>query len=164
MKLHKPSARLRPVVATRGTASYALVRELSRILRPLVGCSGRTLRNTIDLVDKLDNIVLRDDEMLVSYDVKSLFTSIPVEESIQVCEKRLIVDKTFSERTQLDLPTIIQLLRFCLTSTAFQYRGQHYKQLDGVAMGSPVSPIIADIFMEDLEDKTFSTYDATPCV
>ena len=45
--------------------------------------------------------MLRDDEMLVSYDVKSLFTSIPVEESIQACEKRL-VDNTLSEHTQLD--------------------------------------------------------------
>ena len=80
MKLHKPSAPLRPVVATRGTATYALARELSRILRPLVRCSGRTLRNKIDLVDKLDDVVIRDHEMLVSYDVKSLFTSIPVEE------------------------------------------------------------------------------------
>ena len=43
-------------------------------------------------------------------------------------------------------------------------RGHHYKQLDDVAMGSPVSPIIADISMEDLEDKTFATYDATPRV
>ena len=93
------------------------------------------LRNTTDLVDKLDDAVLRDDEMLASYHAKSLFTSIPVEESIQVCEKRLIVDKTLSECTQLDVPTIIQLLRFCLTSMPFQYRGQHYRQLDGVAMG-----------------------------
>ena len=57
---------------------------------------------------------------------------------------------------------IIQLLRFCLTSTAFLYRGQHYKQPDYIAMGSPVSPIIADIFMEYLEDKTFATYNTTP--
>ena len=112
VKLHKPSARLRPVVATRGTATYALARELSRILRPLVGCSGRALRKTIDLVDKLDDVVLRDDEMFVSYDVKSLFTSIPVEESIQVCEKRLIVDNTLSQRTQLDVPTIIHCKDF----------------------------------------------------
>ena len=54
--------------------------------------------------------MLRDDEVLISYNVKSLFTSLPVEESIQVCEKRLIVDKMLSERTQLDVPTIIQLL------------------------------------------------------
>ena len=110
VKLHKPSAPLRHVVTTRGAATYELAQELSQILRPLVECSGRTLRSTIDLVDKLDDVVLRDDEMLVSYDVKSLFTSILVQESIQVCEKRLIVDKTLSERTQLDVTTIIQLL------------------------------------------------------
>ena len=75
------------------------------------------------------------------------------------------MDPTLSERTPLDVPTFLQWVRFCLTSTAFQYKGQHYKQLDRVAMGSPVSPIIADIFMEDLAgDKTFATYDATPRV
>ena len=52
------------------------------------------LRNTIDLVNKLDDVVLCDDKMLVSYDMKIPFTSIPLEESIQVCEKRLIVDNT----------------------------------------------------------------------
>ena len=64
VKLHKPSAPLRHVVATHGIATYALSQELSRILRPLVGCSGGTLRNIRDLVDKLDDVVLRDDEML----------------------------------------------------------------------------------------------------
>ena len=62
------------------------------------------------------------------------------------------MDYTLSESTQLDVPTITQLSCFRLTPTAFPYRDQHYLQLDGVAMGSPVSPIIADIVMEDLED------------
>ena len=52
----------------------------------------------------------------------------------------------------MDVDTIIRLLKFCLTTTVFQYRGTHYQQLDGLAMGSPVSPVIADIFMEDPED------------
>ena len=53
--------------------------------------------------------------------------------------------------------TIVQLLCFCLKSTEFQYDGTHYRQLDGVAlaMGSPVLSVIADIFMEDLEDQEF---------
>ena len=48
----------------------------------------------------------------------------------------------------------------------FQYKETHYKQLDGVAMGSPVSPVIADIFMEDFEDRAFAAYLAAdlPCV
>ena len=53
------------------------------------GSSGRTLKNTAELVEEFDNVVLQDDEMLFIYDVKSLFTSIPVGESIDICESRL---------------------------------------------------------------------------
>ena len=48
------------------------------------------------------------------------------------------------------------LVRFCLNNTSFLYGGQPYQQLDGVAMGSPLSPIIADIFMVDLEEKAIA--------
>ena len=84
VKLHKESRPLKPVVATCGTCSYALARRLSKLLRPLVGSAGRILRNTNDLVDTMEDIHLRENEMLVSYDVKSLFTSIPVEESLGI--------------------------------------------------------------------------------
>ena len=160
VKLHKESAPLRPVVATCETSTYALARRLSGLLRPLVGSSGRILRNTNDLVDTMKDISLDANEMLVSYDVKSLFTSIPVEESIGIIERKLRDDETLNDRTTMDVSTIIRLLRFCLTNTSFQYNGIHYQQLDGVAMGSPVSPVIADIFMEDLETKAFAAYAA----
>ena len=101
-------------------------------------------------------IVLQDDEMLVSFDVKSLFTSIPVSEAIDICERRLQMDKTLSKRTSMDVNTIISLIRFCLTNTSFLYGGKPYQQLDGVAMGSPLSPVIADIFMADLEEKAIA--------
>ena len=96
----------------------------------------------------MEEVTLNEDEMLVSYDVKSLFTSIPVEESIGRCERKLNKDEMLGDRTSVDVATIIGLLRFCLSTTSFQYKGTHY-QLVGVAMGSPVSPVIADIFMED---------------
>ena len=47
------------------------------------------------------------------------------------------------------------MLQFCLKSTEFVHGGVYYKQLDGVAMGSPVSPVVADIFMDELEKKAF---------
>ena len=66
--------------------------------------SGRVLRNTADLVDTMEDVVLHDDEILVSYDVKSLFTSIPVNESVDLCEQRLLDDDSLSDRTSLDGP------------------------------------------------------------
>ena len=90
-------------------------------MKPLEGYSGRILRSTSDLIDVMKTVTVNDDELLVSYDVKSLFTSIPVKESIEVCEERLRQDSTLADRTSMDVETIIGLLRFCLTSTSFQY-------------------------------------------
>ena len=81
VKLHKESEPLRMVVATCGTSTYVLARSLLKLPRPLVGSAGRIFRNTNDFVDTLDNIQLNEDQMFVSYDVKSSFTSIRVEES-----------------------------------------------------------------------------------
>ena len=95
-------------------------------------------------------------------DVKRLFTCIPVGVDIDICERRLSTDNSLSDRTDLAVTTIVRLLRFCLTSTAFQYKGKDHQQLDRVAMGSPVSPVIADIFMENLEDKAFASCPLVP--
>ena len=103
-----------------------------------------------DLIESMEDISLSDDETLLSFDVKSLFTSIPVNEAIQICEQSLRKDITLSERTTMDVDTITCLLRFCLTNTAFQYDNKHYRQKDGVAMGSPASMAIADTFLQDL--------------
>ena len=48
------------------------------------------------------------------------------------------------------------LVRFCLNNTSFLYGSQPYQQLDVLAMGSPLSPAIADIFMVDLEEKAIA--------
>ena len=91
-----------------------------------MGSSGRTLKNTAELVEGFDNVVLQDDEMLVSYAVKSLFTSIPVGESIDICKRRLRDDDYLADRTGMDASTVVGLLKFCLTSTSFQYDETYY--------------------------------------
>ena len=48
---------------------------------------------------------------------------------------------------------------YCLTTTYFQYGGEYYQQREGAAMGSPLSPIVANIFMEDFENKAISSFD-----
>ena len=55
----------------------------------------------------------------------------------------------------------MDLLNLCLTSTYFQYNGKHYKQLHGTAMGSPVSVVVAEIVMQNIEESALSTYRQT---
>ena len=52
---------------------------------------------------------------------------------------------------------IIELLDFCLNNTYFTFQGVFYQQTKGAAMGSPVSPIVANIFMEAFESRALST-------
>ena len=88
--------------------------------------------------------------------MKSLFTSILVNETIEICRERLEKDETLEKRTKMDVPTIIQLLRLCVNSTSFSYDNKHYRQLEGVAMGLPLSPVLADTFMEHFEEKALA--------
>ena len=49
------------------------------------------------------------------------------------------------------------MLEFCWKSTYFTYQGKYYEQLEGAAMGSPISPIVANLYMENFEEKAIST-------
>ena len=59
---------------------------------------------------------------------------------------------------------VLKLLEFCLGTTYFIYDGDYYQQKHGAAMGSPVSPIIANIYMESFEQKALSTTTYPPSV
>ena len=48
----------------------------------------------------------------------------------------------------MSIPQIISLLEFCLTNTYFLFQGKYYEQVQGAAIGSLISPLIANIFME----------------
>ena len=117
---------------------------------------------TKDLVEIMDEVALSEEEVLVSVDVKSLFTNIPVDEAISICEERLKGDDTVEKRTKTKVGTIVKLRQFCLKSTEIVHGRVHYKPLDGIARGSPVSPVVADIFMDELEKKAFDELEAPP--
>ena len=91
----------------------------------------------------------------MSFDVKSLFTSIPLQLALH-CTENAIKNST----VELPLPTddIMDLLNLCLTSTYFQCNGKHYKQLHGTATGSPVSVFVAEIVMQNIEEQPLATY------
>jgi hypothetical protein len=98
-------------------------------------------------------IEIQDGEILVSYDVSSLFANIPVDESIEI-----LVDKEFHNEwfnktyhLQLERSELANLLNLAVKNQLFQLDGKLYRQGDGVAMGSPLGPLIANTFMCSIE-------------
>ena len=94
----------------------------------------------------------------MSFDVTSLFTNVPVGLTCQVAKDKLIADTSLGDRTGLSPPQVVTLLQFCLNA----YQGQFYQQSFGTAMGSPVSVTVANLVMEDVEQRTLSTYSHPP--
>ena len=92
----------------------------------------------------------------------ALFTSIPIDEVLLVTRKRLEADTLISQRTKLNVDQICDLLEFVLNTTYFVFNGVRYKQKRGSPMGSPVSPIVANLFMEDFEERAPSTFPTPP--
>ena len=161
-KVHKPGMPLRPIISSIGSVTYSTAKELSRILKPLVGRSPHHVMNNLDFLESIKGIQVQPEECMVSYDVEALFTSVPVEESISIIEKLLEEDKDLHQRTAMSVNQIICLLKFCLNTTYFTFQGKMYEQVRGAAMGSPLSPIVANLFMEDLETKALATAPSTP--
>ena len=156
-KIHKPDTPLRPIVSSCGSVTYGVAKELAKILKPLVGQSPHHINSTQDFVEQAKHFKLESGECLSSYDVSALFTSVPIDPALQIIKDLLVKDNTLKERTVMDVEDIILLLEFCLKNTYFSFQGQFYEQVEGAAMGSPVSPIVANLYMEYLEQKALST-------
>ena len=161
VKHHKPDNPLRPIVSCIGSALYNTSRFLTDLLAPLQNSNGYTASNSSDFTDKLAHVTIDDDETMVSFDVVSLFTAIPVEKACQRIRNKLESDSILHSRTKLSIDDIISLLRFTLSNSYFTYNGTTYKQIHGCAMGSPVSPVVANLYMEEIEERVISST-ATP--
>ena len=106
-------------------------------------------------------MMLEEGVIFVLHDVVSLFTNTPIDKSLLIIRDKLVKDTTLNKRTNLTVDDIMDLLEFVLTTTYFSFRGTIYKQKFGTAMGSPVSPIVANIFMEFLEQCAIATAPVT---
>ena len=157
-KVHKPGYPLRPIVASRGSITYPVARHLASILSPLVGKNGYALKNSQDMVATLGQCKLEEDDVLVSFDVTALFTKVPVSKSVDIIHSRLEGDTTLATRTDITAAHLRDLLRICLETTYFVYDSTVYIQVEGAAMGSPVSPIVANLFMEWFEENAIQTF------
>ncbi|XP_045456272.1 uncharacterized protein LOC123666111 [Melitaea cinxia] len=153
-KIHKANAPLRPIVSQIDSPTYRLAKHVAHVLSPLRGQTRAHIRDSYHFVNEIKHLHLSDNETMVSFDVQSLFTCLPVEDCIGIVSRKL---------KENDMPIeYADLLKHCLTSGYMLWNNQFYKQVDGVAMGSPVSPVVADIFMEDFEETALRTSPITP--
>jgi hypothetical protein len=106
----------------------------ARLLNSLIGHSKHHVKNSTEFIHALQTLRVGPQDIMVSFNMVSLFTNVP------------ILSCHFTQ-------DIVTVFKDMLTSTYFVCNGQCYEQTDGIAIGSPLSPIIANFNMEDSEKR-----------
>ena len=153
---------LRPIITRMGSPLYNTSKFLTSILAPIQNYNGHSVSNSLQFSKETIDIDIQDDETMVSFDVVSLFTAIPVDKACNYIRKKLENDLSLHSRTNLDIDDIVSLLNFVLSDNHFAYKGKIYKQIHGCAMGSPVDPVVANICMKEIEDSAINTTPVPP--
>ena len=160
--MHKPFdsnslPNFRPIVSSIGTYNYNLSKYLCELLSPNLPNKYCT-KVTFTFVEELKEVSIND-KFLVSFDVTSLFTNIHLKETI-----KLAVDliKTSYPNLKISSEDLTKLFKFATSETHFLFTGKFYDQIDNVAMGSPLAPVLANLFMGHKEKLWIETFQGTP--
>ena len=145
---------IRPIVSNMEIVTYQLAKYLAKLLSPL-SQSQYTVKSTKDFINKIKNVNVSHGFDIISFDVKALFTSVPLEETINVALDRIY------HRKEIDTPISKNDMRnlslLCTKNIHFCFGGHIYQQNDGVAMGCPLGSVLAGIFMVKLETRIIPT-------
>lgn len=153
IKIHKEDHPIRPIVDTRNTIAGPLAEILAHILSPYKN-TDLNIKNTEDLISKLANININGQKnakkiILGSLDVKDMFTNIPTRATTQYIINKISED--IEKKWTLTPDELYKLLTFATQEVNFfTIEEETFQQVGGLAMGSPLAPIMADLYMDHL--------------
>lgn len=150
-KIHKEGVPLRPIVCSINSATYKVSKYIAKRLGEHVGKTSSFIKDSKHFVGLVKSLRLTEGDMLVSFDVESLFTKVPIPETSAIIKD--ILDPKWAEIAEV-----------CLRSTYFLFNGKFYEQTEGAAMGSPLSPVAANLYMESYERRALDTAQLKPSI
>uniref|UniRef100_A0A8D8WUJ8 Reverse transcriptase domain-containing protein n=1 Tax=Cacopsylla melanoneura TaxID=428564 RepID=A0A8D8WUJ8_9HEMI len=154
-KLHKEGNPLRPVVSCVDAPSSEICKKFISVLPELLKFKSKySINNNLCLIEKLKKVPkLPTNAKLISFDVKNLFPSIPINEL-----KSIILNGTIHLSQSLKME-INKCLEVCLDQNFCTFQDVIYEIKKGLPIGSPISPLMAEIFMNHIENKIFNLGD-----
>ena len=145
-KIHKPLVdglpKYRPIISQIGSTTYDIAKYLLTFIEPYTK-NDYTVKDTFHFVSMLDTMDHR--LVMASLDVDSLFTNIPLNETIEIVTEKVYKNQTIVKGISKN--DFKELLQLSTKGTVFTFNGAYYRQKDGVAMGSPLGPALANAFL-----------------
>ncbi len=150
-KIHKQDIPGRPIISGCGRPTVKLSQYADHLLKPLLNHIPSYIQDTTDFLRR--SLTLNTNlpkNILVTIDVRSLYTNIPNDQGIQACIHMLKENNMITPESE---QSIIDILSLILNKNSFAFNNEHFLQIHGTAMGSPMAPTYANIFMAMLERK-----------
>lgn len=159
-KVHKQELPLRPIISTVNGPNQNLSKMVAEILKIAFREYNKfRILNTFSFAEAVNDIEVQRDHMIVSLDVISLFTNIPLELILSILENNW---ELIRQNCKMTKDIFFTIIRFLFDTTHFTFNGEHYMQIFGCPMGSALSPIVADIIMNDLLRTVLETLPFNP--
>ena len=160
-KIHKDSTPLRPIVSNWSFACHPLSHFLVEFICPLTGKSSSYVKNSAHFVERISDAPIHSNQM-VSLDVVSLFTKVTIDMTLTVVRDKLAVYLSLEERTCVPIDKKMEMLIFGVETIYFSMGYNIYQQNEGLAMGSPLSPVLANIYIEYFEEMALGSTSLKP--
>ena len=148
-KIHKKNNPGRPVISSINCHTANISKFVDYHLQEHVKKLPSYVKDTTDFINKISDLTIPEDSILVTMDVSSLYTNIPNNEGIESIKETLTSNKCAGTLIHV----ITTFLTLILTLNNFIFNGQHYLQTKGCAMGTKCAPSYANLFMGQFETK-----------
>ena len=133
------------ILSSIGTCGYKIAKFLVPILEPLTS-NQFTILDSFSFASEISHVKNNHGHVMASFDIKSLFTNIPLEETIDIATNSLFPNEN-SSVLGLTPGIFRKLLQFAVKNVLFIFNNKMYQQIDGVAMGNPLGPTLANLFL-----------------
>ena len=155
-KIHKDGVPLRPVLSAIGSPQYPVAKYLASVLKPvLMKYSTYCISDSFTFAKNINEMKYDKKPFLCSFDIKSLFTNVPLDEAIKICADSLYED-TNIEPPPFNREIFTSLIEFATKDIEFSFDDAMYRQVDGIGMGNPLGSILSNIFVGYYESILFS--------
>ena len=145
-KIHKDDIPIRPLVNFTTAPGFKTAKKLVTLIKDNVFLkNNHIIVNNTDFINKVKDIKLQPSYKLASIDIVNLYTNIPANQTLDILNDNL--HDTNKLDTQL-IKELITILRLILQQNYFTFNGNYYIQTEGLAMGSPLSGLLADIYLD----------------
>jgi len=150
-KTHKVGVPVRPILSAVTCHNYKLAKFLVPLLAPLAS-SEYTVSDVFSFTKEIQERSDFERTLMVSLDIESLFTNVPVSETIDIILRKLFPND--SDMYQgFNRNDFSSLLKLAVEDSYFSFDNSLYRQIDGMSMGSPLGPLFANIFLSHYESE-----------